>query len=1230
MLETLLKLKESLLAQGISGAPIDAIDEAIEAARQAANQSSADVEAAANRARENANKAAKDAAAANSQVVSSFRASSQSIKDYADAIEASGEGTAEQVRQAREAAAEMDAMADAASSATAKLDGFGKSMGLGRKMTDSFTGSLLQAGNLGFAALGEKMKQLVSPQALFASGLAKMESATKDLMFKFDEQQASLSVATATTGEYNGMMYDMMESNKSFGVGTKEAGEAIAGLHTEMMAFSNMNQALQTQLATTAARMSKLGVSGQQAGAQFDALIMGMGMTAQQADKASLELIDLGTQLGIAADKMSKDFVSASKELAKYGPEATEVFKDLAAAAKATGVEMDSLMSITKQFDTFEGAAEAAGKLNAVLGGGVINSMDLLHSQEEDRIRLIIQATQANGQHWESLNRHERQMIANAAGIKDMSEAHKLFSMSLSAYDEMQSKAGEASAEQANLQARAQAAQDAMAKFAQIGQAFAVAFMPVLDFLHGFANVILEINDMTGGIFVPAMVLLTGVLYFATGGFKSFALGMAPIPKQAPPTAASIMQIAASMTSLSAAMLPLIPMLTSFGLAIAAVGLALAAPFIAIAAVVYSFSQLFMAMMEAPKAIAAAVVGMLGFALGASAALIIMAAAIALASMILAPFAVTMLLVAPALMAFGVAALVAVLPFLLLGKALEMMAAGLLAFKEVGFDSLVMAAVSLAVFSAMLSVIAGPLAVSTMMVGIGLMLFGKGLQAFATGIIQFNDVGVGAMLTAVAALGVMAFALWFIAGPLGVSAMLVGIGLMLLGGGLQSFAEGLVMFNKIGYEAIFKMLGTLGFLAYMLIWTATQLFYGGIAAGIGLNVIGTGLLSFAKGLKKFNRIGYDTIAKAMLSLIFLAKTLSLVAGPLFVAGILVGYPLQLIGDGLYKFGRGLKKFNKIGAGAIAMAVTSLFTMSIALTTLAPQLLIAGLLVGVPLQMIGDGLIGFAKGIKSFNRVSAGAIAAAIASLTGMAIALILAAPMFFGMLTVGTALLAFGSGLYEFGRGIKKFNKVSAGAIGTALTALVGFAITMWFISPLLLGLAVTMLLLGPAFMVFGKGLGHLAKGLRKISRSGDGLMSLANAMGYLAFIGMTGAFGLMAIGAAIMGIAFALMFIPEKKAFALGFTLDGYARAMQAVSALTPESVEAANQVVEAAGRYVEIQAEMRMPSADAFVQAMASVFGGDSDSGGGQDIVLKVNNREFARAVDVAINRSHNLRMD
>jgi hypothetical protein len=45
---------------------------------------------------------------------------------------------------------------------------------------------------------------------------------------------------------------------------------------------------------------------------------------------------------------------------------------------KVTGMSMESILSITNKFDTFEGAAEMAGKLNAALGGNFVNAMDLM------------------------------------------------------------------------------------------------------------------------------------------------------------------------------------------------------------------------------------------------------------------------------------------------------------------------------------------------------------------------------------------------------------------------------------------------------------------------------------------------------------------------------------------------------------------------------------------------------------------------------------------------------------------------------------------------------------------------------------------------------------------------------------------------------------------------------------------------------------------------------------
>ena len=39
---------------------------------------------------------------------------------------------------------------------------------------------------------------------------------------------------------------------------------------------------------------------------------------------------------------------------------------------------MEKVLNIVSKFDTFEGAAEAAGKLNAALGTNAVNAMDLL------------------------------------------------------------------------------------------------------------------------------------------------------------------------------------------------------------------------------------------------------------------------------------------------------------------------------------------------------------------------------------------------------------------------------------------------------------------------------------------------------------------------------------------------------------------------------------------------------------------------------------------------------------------------------------------------------------------------------------------------------------------------------------------------------------------------------------------------------------------------------------
>ena len=129
----------------------------------------------------------------------------------------------------------------------------------------------------------------------------------------------------------------------------------------------------------------------------------------------------------------------------------------------------------------------------------------------------------------------------------------------------------------------------------------------------------------------------------------------------------------------------------------------------------------------------------------------------------------------------------------------------------------------------------------------------------------------------------------------------------------------------------------------------------------------------------------------------------------------------------------------------------------------------------------------------------------------------------------------------------------------------------------------------------------------------------------YTAIIAMS----FIAMSYAVGILASSLALLPEKKMIAIGIASEGIANVMDASVKLTPAAVKHTREIVTAAADYVKIQANMLSPDMDSFAQAIKGAFTGGG-SGGGQDIVLVLNDREFARAVNVAVNRSNNLSID
>ena len=91
--------------------------------------------------------------------------------------------------------------------------------------------------------------------------------------------------------------------------------------------------------------------------------------------------------------------------------------------AKATGLEIGKLPQMTEKFDTFEGAATQAGKLNAALGGNFVNAMDLLtETDPAARFDMIRDAITDAGLSFDDMSYYQRKYYAEAAGLDNVND----------------------------------------------------------------------------------------------------------------------------------------------------------------------------------------------------------------------------------------------------------------------------------------------------------------------------------------------------------------------------------------------------------------------------------------------------------------------------------------------------------------------------------------------------------------------------------------------------------------------------------------------------------------------------------------------------------------------------------------------------------------------------------------------------------------------------------------
>ena len=367
----------------------------------------------------------------------------------------------------------------------------------------------------------EKIAALTRTQALQAmTGMLinnRLLQIATDLLKTHSSISAEMNKITLEGDRYRDVIMNAAESVA--GVSFKEAQDATVALVRGMSDFTRMSATAQTELAATTSQFEKLGISLENQTKMNQVASKAFGMSASQATNFYSELVTFSKSAKVPMDEINRNLASIGDRLSLFGRQNyQQVFKDLSAAAKDFGIEAGKMLDVTERFTTFEGAAQAAGRLNAILGGNFVSGLGLMTSALEspvDVFRQLKTAMDMSGKEFANMTQAQKRYIAEKIGLS-LTETESLFGNSLR---EGTQNLKERLATQEELN-------ELSAKSTQVFQRLQIVIMKIVNspFISTVVNVIegfvklLEEGDKTFGALIGnALAFIVGLGWIGKG-----------------------------------------------------------------------------------------------------------------------------------------------------------------------------------------------------------------------------------------------------------------------------------------------------------------------------------------------------------------------------------------------------------------------------------------------------------------------------------------------------------------------------------------------------------------------------------------------------------------------------------------------------------------------------------------------------------------------------------------
>ena len=449
-----------------------------------------------------------------------------------------------------------------------------------KSFENSFLGKaqkMAEDGTLGdyITDLGKSMKEAFSAKNLGLTSISKLYQNSKEFSKTQETLYTEFRRTTGAAKSYDDEISRAANTSMALGAGLAENTKAFQSLYQGFTDFTRVSEEQRASIQRLTVTLDGIGVGGDAAAGAMQTLSKSFNETTAESQKSLVMISNLARDIGVPPSQMIQDLNSTGSALAKFGKNADAVFKNLAVGAKALGASVSELMSAMGQYDTFDKAAEAAGRLNSLLGGPLINSVELLNADEDERIRIMQRAIETSGKQFDQMGKFEKQAIANAAGIQDMALANKIFGMTASEYDRAQQEANKYNQSQEDLEAATKANVALQTRMNQLTEAFSVALTPVREFLAGLIEGFLSWNDAMGGALAPILAITAGLI--AMGPVIQIVVGVGGVLAALLPSIGGGAAAAApGIGALGGALRSATPFLLAFGAAAAGIGIAAA------------------------------------------------------------------------------------------------------------------------------------------------------------------------------------------------------------------------------------------------------------------------------------------------------------------------------------------------------------------------------------------------------------------------------------------------------------------------------------------------------------------------------------------------------------------------------------------------------------------------------------------------------------------------------